>query len=243
MYDSLTITNKNKNEPINNETRQTNNEHEPVIQLIDCPVNEYTILYSIFKTGKYLCVDIPIITSADVLDFNDSPVNLCLSDSFSDNSADNDNNNSADNDNNNSADNDNNNSADNTTKFSIFQSTYRSASYAYINNSRNDSTKTEELFKHPAKKYKKKRILMSVRNRVWTETFGDTSDGNCVICGTIIHKDSFECGHIIAESKGGTTTINNLKAICSTCNKSIGARNMDEFMKSYKMEYKIPVKK
>ena len=44
---------------------------------------------------------------------------------------------------------------------------------------------------------------------------------------------SFHCGHIIAESKGGELSVNNLKPICQSCNSSMGTQNMDEYIKKY----------
>ena len=47
----------------------------------------------------------------------------------------------------------------------------------------------------------------------------------------------FECGHIIAESKGGKTNISNLRAVCTKCNRSVGAQNMDEYKEKYIVTY------
>ncbi|NDG68463.1 MAG: hypothetical protein EB135_03170, partial [Proteobacteria bacterium] len=41
----------------------------------------------------------------------------------------------------------------------------------------------------------------------------------------------FECGHIIAEAKGGETSLENLRPICSTCNKSMKTINMNDYIK------------
>ena len=37
----------------------------------------------------------------------------------------------------------------------------------------------------------------------------------------------------IPASKGGTETIENLRPICSLCNKTIGSKNMNEFIEKY----------
>ena len=52
-------------------------------------------------------------------------------------------------------------------------------------------------------------------------------------CGETISVHNFECGHVVAESKGGITCISNLRPICSRCNASIGTDNMIDFMKRY----------
>jgi len=41
--------------------------------------------------------------------------------------------------------------------------------------------------------------------------------------------NNFECGHIIAHSKGGPTTLDNLRAICGSCNRNMSSENMDNF--------------
>ena len=41
---------------------------------------------------------------------------------------------------------------------------------------------------------------------------------------------SWECGHIISEINGGNLSIENLRPICSGCNKSIATTNMIEYI-------------
>jgi len=53
-------------------------------------------------------------------------------------------------------------------------------------------------------------------------------------CENILTPFTFEVGHNIPESKGGTTNIDNLRPICSKCNKSMGSQySIDEFSKLY----------
>lgn len=40
----------------------------------------------------------------------------------------------------------------------------------------------------------------------------------------------FEADHIIPESKGGQTNVENLRPICSTCNRSLNNTDMEEFL-------------
>ena len=83
-------------------------------------------------------------------------------------------------------------------------------------------------------KYIKKKIPKSVRNDVWDEHIGKKYGiGTCYVCGQEIRASHFECGHIIAESKGGKSTIDNLRPVCERCNKSVGTMNMDEFKNKY----------
>ena len=81
------------------------------------------------------------------------------------------------------------------------------------------------------KHVKKKKIPKALKDLVWNKYYSKQK-GNCVCCGiNEISISTYEAGHIIAESKGGKTDINNLAPVCSTCNKSMGIKNMKEFMK------------
>lgn len=82
---------------------------------------------------------------------------------------------------------------------------------------------------------KKQTISKILRNRVWNERVGDSADGKCVACKGRVSKDNFECGHIVAEALGGATVVDNLTVMCSMCNKSLGTRNLAEFMAKHGM--------
>ena len=41
---------------------------------------------------------------------------------------------------------------------------------------------------------------------------------------------NFHCGHVVAESKGGQTILENLRPICGSCNSSMGTENMCDFV-------------
>ena len=73
-------------------------------------------------------------------------------------------------------------------------------------------------------KYKKKQIRKAIRDQVWLEYFGKCYEHKCSIiwCKNIILVTNFHAGHIIPESKGGKTSIENLRPICSNCNLSMG---------------------
>ena len=75
-----------------------------------------------------------------------------------------------------------------------------------------------------ASPYVKKSIPKAVRSNVWLEYIGKKYESDCYVswCTNIITPFSFEVGHNIPESKGGLTTIDNLRPICSQCNKSMG---------------------
>jgi hypothetical protein len=88
----------------------------------------------------------------------------------------------------------------------------------------------------PCIKAKKKKISAAIKKLVWNTNIGeDIGKSKCMCCkSTDITQMSFNCGHIVAEAKGGDTIVSNLKPICQNCNSSMGTTNMNEFMKSLK---------
>lgn len=81
---------------------------------------------------------------------------------------------------------------------------------------------------------KKERIPATVRNIVWVMHFEESKKGRCWLCKVEdISSANFECGHVVSEKNGGKPTIDNLKPICSFCNKSVGTMNMEDFKKKY----------
>jgi hypothetical protein len=83
------------------------------------------------------------------------------------------------------------------------------------------------------------KISQSLRQQVWNKYAKNKLEIKCICCNlNIINAFTFECGHIIASSKGGKCNIKNLVPICSLCNKSMSNMNMKEFM--IKHEYNIP---
>jgi hypothetical protein len=94
-------------------------------------------------------------------------------------------------------------------------------------------TKNEN--KKETTKKKKQPIPSHVKTLIWNHWIGhDKAEAFCLCCKvTKISIRSFHAGHIIAESKGGDMTVKNLKPICGPCNHSMGAMNMDEFIKKF----------
>jgi 5-methylcytosine-specific restriction endonuclease McrA len=80
---------------------------------------------------------------------------------------------------------------------------------------------------------KKQKIPGALREQVWIIHLGDKHfRRKCKVdwCENIITPFDFEVGHNIPESRGGTIDIENLRPICSKCNKSMGDRyTIDEF--------------
>jgi len=82
---------------------------------------------------------------------------------------------------------------------------------------------------------RRKKAPKQIKTLVWNKYIGsDVAEAPCVSCRTAkISNRSFHCGHVIAESKGGDMTINNLRPICADCNGSMGTRSMNEFTKEF----------
>jgi 5-methylcytosine-specific restriction endonuclease McrA len=79
----------------------------------------------------------------------------------------------------------------------------------------------------------KAKIPLALREQVWLLYMGDRLfKQKCMVtwCENIITPFSFECGHNVPESKGGPTDLNNLRPICSKCNRSMGDEyTIDQF--------------
>jgi 5-methylcytosine-specific restriction endonuclease McrA len=79
----------------------------------------------------------------------------------------------------------------------------------------------------------KLRIPHKTRSIVWKNTFGmEIGEAKCFCCrDTLITQLDFQAGHIISEKKGGSIHAENLRPICSDCNKSMGTKSMYDFIK------------
>lgn len=87
-------------------------------------------------------------------------------------------------------------------------------------------TPTQQLTKHT----NKTKIPQSLKVSVWNKEFGaDSRKGKCYVCGEEIKMENFDCSHVVAESRGGPTNLQNLRCCCRTCNVSCGTTNLDEF--------------
>jgi len=82
----------------------------------------------------------------------------------------------------------------------------------------------------------KKAIPKALKTAVWLTYAGKKFETKCFVswCKTLITPFTFEAGHNVPESKGGATNVQNLRPVCSQCNKSMGNRfTIDEFSKYY----------
>lgn len=86
----------------------------------------------------------------------------------------------------------------------------------------------------PVRKSKRKTIPKAVKNQLWRQYFADSMKGRCFCCqGEINALEGWEAGHVQAVAHGGSDSIDNLRPVCSTCNKSMGTMNMDEYKNRY----------
>jgi hypothetical protein len=73
----------------------------------------------------------------------------------------------------------------------------------------------------------KKRIKQWNRDDIWLYHNGPLTQVKCPCCQIrIISRDSFSAGHIQAESRGGSSQIDNIIPICDDCNGRMGPTHM-----------------
>ncbi len=95
---------------------------------------------------------------------------------------------------------------------------------------------TEVASAHAPAKEKRKSIPKIIKDQVWDHYVGKEK-GNilCFCCKKKeIRQSSFHAGHVIAVAKGGSTTVDNLRPICRSCNQSMGTMDMNSFIETYK---------
>ena len=85
-------------------------------------------------------------------------------------------------------------------------------------------------------KSNKKKISATLKRLVWNTNIGEEiGKTKCLCCkSTDISQMSFHCGHVVAEANGGELIVSNLKPICQNCNSSMGTKNMNDFMDTFK---------
>lgn len=90
-------------------------------------------------------------------------------------------------------------------------------------------------------------IPKAIREQTWIHYNGTKYIVKCTVqwCSNKITPFNFEVGHNIPSSKGGLTSIENLRPLCSACNKGMGNRyTIDEFSKlSEPLRMKSPIRK
>ena len=88
----------------------------------------------------------------------------------------------------------------------------------------------EDVLSGPDLPIRKKSAPPQLRDECWRKRNGNSLSGKCHSCLKSLEHRSMECGHVIAESKGGATTLNNLEPICRGCNNHMGTMNMNDYI-------------
>ena len=75
-------------------------------------------------------------------------------------------------------------------------------------------------------------ISKALKDSVFSKYCQSYDNAFCYVgCGEKITPFNFECGHVVSINDDGETTLDNLRPICSRCNKSMGTKNMEDFIK------------
>lgn len=84
--------------------------------------------------------------------------------------------------------------------------------------------------------YRRKTIPKQIKDQVWDTYFGkDKGVELCFCCKKKeLRQSSFHAGHVIAHVNGGSDTVDNLRPICGSCNRSMGTMNMNEYIDRYR---------
>lgn len=68
------------------------------------------------------------------------------------------------------------------------------------------------------------------REKVWETYMGNIAKGKCFCCNNRdITPFHFEAGHVESKSLGGSDDVENLRPLCSPCNKSMGTENLYDY--------------
>ena len=92
------------------------------------------------------------------------------------------------------------------------------------------TTKIDHENNNTKNKKRRKALSEAVRNAVWNEWIGiEMGVGPCHCCGRQISQQDYECGHMVAASRGGSDFPENLRPLCRACNRSMRDEHLYEF--------------
>jgi len=81
---------------------------------------------------------------------------------------------------------------------------------------------------------KRRPIDKNTRDAVWLKYMRNKAEGKCYCCRIrTIHITDFQVGHVKAVAKGGKDNINNLRPICSPCNRGMGTMSIEQYKKRF----------
>ena len=90
--------------------------------------------------------------------------------------------------------------------------------------------------------YNRKSVPKRLKQLIWNKYIGEENGvGVCQCCKVSeISQMDFHCGHIIASSRGGEMTLDNLIPLCAQCNLSMGSQDYYSFSKYFNNSQKRP---
>jgi hypothetical protein len=90
---------------------------------------------------------------------------------------------------------------------------------------------SKQVVKPTPQPYKKATISTDLKQKLWEKYYGNQGVAKCFCCGADDIKPlSFEAGHVVAESAGGPTILDNMRPICKGCNRRMASTNMKDWM-------------
>lgn len=77
----------------------------------------------------------------------------------------------------------------------------------------------------------KTKITKKLKEELWKKVYGTRIRTICIIsdCKNMIEKNDYQAGHIVSEFNGGSTSLENLYPICSTCNQKMSKHNWIDY--------------
>jgi hypothetical protein len=109
--------------------------------------------------------------------------------------------------------------------------------FATSGDSPNESLKQNKAPKCSTPGEKRLGIPKRIRRIVWNTHCGEIhAKGSCFICEAEIDIQEFHAGHILATSRGGPNTPENLRPLCAPCNQGMGAQHMRDYVAEYHPE-------
>ena len=84
-------------------------------------------------------------------------------------------------------------------------------------------------------------IPITLKHLIWTNYISEIyRKGICFCCRTEeISVATYECGHVVSRHNGGAVELDNLRPVCTKCNKSMATKNMYDFISEFQLWNKV----